>query len=186
MLRFRSRIDRYPTKEKPGKYGDTVDRRKLSLLATYHPTIDELEAVIAPMTADTVIQILRGDGIYRGWDAERHVDNRIPTYGDGSYKNGVKPKVEVEVELGEDEYLDAKGKIRRRTPPVDKKYVPKTYNYQPKPKGFYTRLNRNEPPVTKWYRLQPRKRRKAILSIAKERNINKWEAAKLFKELLGE
>jgi hypothetical protein len=64
MMRFRGRIEQRPAREKSFAYS----QRQLSLLATNWPTVDELEAVTAPMTADTILQILRGDGIFRGWD----------------------------------------------------------------------------------------------------------------------
>jgi hypothetical protein len=42
------------------------------------PTVDEVDDVMAPMIADTILQILRGQGIYYGWEIERDIDNYIP------------------------------------------------------------------------------------------------------------
>lgn len=41
------------------------------------PTVDEVDEVLSPMYADTVLQILRGQGIYHGYDCERHCDNEV-------------------------------------------------------------------------------------------------------------
>lgn len=100
MMRFNWPIDKKPVKERykvVGKINTPERLRKLSLLASFWPTVDELESVIAPMTADTVLQILRGDGIYRGWDCQEQYDHdkkslnrRVTHYEyERTYKNGV-------------------------------------------------------------------------------------------------
>jgi hypothetical protein len=57
-------------------------RRKMKFVArdsAYNdfniPTVDEVDEVMAPMYADTVLQILHGQGIYWGWEIKREVDN---------------------------------------------------------------------------------------------------------------
>lgn len=41
------------------------------------PTVDEVYETIAPMTADTVLQILHGQGIYWGYEIKHDFDNEI-------------------------------------------------------------------------------------------------------------
>lgn len=77
MMKFNWAIDLNPIKESETIGKD--DPSKFHLYATAVPTVDEIEDIISPMTADTVLQILRGQGIYWGWECERHVDNEIPT-----------------------------------------------------------------------------------------------------------
>jgi hypothetical protein len=74
MLKFKGvwEKSKYP-KRKHKLYGDARD--------VYHdwniPTVDEVDEVMSPMYADTVLQILRGQGIYWGYECHTHADNEI-------------------------------------------------------------------------------------------------------------
>ena len=66
MLRFADYIDRFPEKDR----NTTYNARSI-------PTVDEVEEITAAMTADTVLQILKGQGIYYGYECEKYSDNEI-------------------------------------------------------------------------------------------------------------
>lgn len=72
MLKFRSQYD-------SRSEWDNYHRDKPDYLSARNiPTVDEVNEVISPMTADTVLQILHGQAYYYGYDCERHCDNEIP------------------------------------------------------------------------------------------------------------
>ena len=42
------------------------------------PTLDELREATAAATADTIRQIVKGQGIFYGYEVERDIDNSLP------------------------------------------------------------------------------------------------------------
>jgi hypothetical protein len=70
MLKFKGHYDEHPTK-------DDFDNYKRVNNAYSIPTVDDVYEVIAPMISDTVLQILKGQGIYWGYECETHSDNEI-------------------------------------------------------------------------------------------------------------
>lgn len=84
MMKYNWPIDLYPQREREEPFD--LSPHKASLMAYQWPTVDELENIIAPMTADTVLQILRGQGIYWGWEIDHHVENDIPKVKGANHK----------------------------------------------------------------------------------------------------
>lgn len=78
MMKFDWYIDLHPVKEKAKNY--PKDRRKMSMWPTAWPTVDEMEDFLSPMTADTILQILHGQGYNYGYECKRHTTNEIPAY----------------------------------------------------------------------------------------------------------
>jgi hypothetical protein len=73
MMKFKGEINQF--------HGDIrKGRRKKDRVSHLHyiPTVNEVDEVMAPMIADTILQILRGQGIYWGWEIDRDVDNALP------------------------------------------------------------------------------------------------------------
>lgn len=95
-MKYNSWRDLHPEREKPEQI---FPSNKLHLDSRAWPTVDELEDIIAPMTADTVLQILHGQGIYWGWEVISHAENeirnisklvKVPNCG---YKPRIKPEI---------------------------------------------------------------------------------------------
>lgn len=76
MMKFNSYYDLHPKK-------DTLraeEQYKFSAQAI--PTVDEVDNTLSFMYADTVLQILRGQGLYFGYECERFCENEIPSIKD--------------------------------------------------------------------------------------------------------
>lgn len=70
MLRFKGPYESGGAKDKKGFKGDKWSSKI--------PTVDEFDDALSFFYADTVLQILRGQGIYWGYDVKREVNNEIP------------------------------------------------------------------------------------------------------------
>lgn len=77
MMKFRGEYDKRSTPDNMGRYKDDINNASTKCGAWLIPTVDEVNEVMAPMYADTVLQILHGQGISYGYDVERYCDNEI-------------------------------------------------------------------------------------------------------------
>jgi hypothetical protein len=73
MLKFRGEYDQHSAPD----HRDGMNEKMAYLSAYMIPTVDEVNEILAPMAADTVLQILHGQGYYYGYEIERDVDNEI-------------------------------------------------------------------------------------------------------------
>ena len=68
MLKFLGYIENHPLNDSPDRPNNS----------TRIPQVYEVDDTLSFMYADTVLQILRGDGIYRGYEKENSAENLLP------------------------------------------------------------------------------------------------------------
>lgn len=92
MLKFKGSFER-PIYQTVSKNGRIYTRREVDI-----PTVDEVYETIAPMTADTVLQILHGQGIYWGPRYNSELDQsgaRLPVYNEKKHGKAGKLRIDT-------------------------------------------------------------------------------------------